>query len=202
MKTAGAAIAVAALLLAQAPLTRDLRGGFWLDKPVRQWNIAGAKLPITKPLKRDEYGDERCSLLIRAPETDVEKRVTNAGWTLSANKAWSRHTAGEVDVVIGFESFGGQCRPFGEQAFVFVKGAFAGTLSPLLMDARADGELERITMLSSTEIQAVFLRYDHQKDPMCCPSKESVATYRIERRRGSPVVQLINSDTYPRPVPK
>ena len=52
-------------------------------------------------------------------------------WTVESARATSRFLAGMADA-------DGMCRPLGYQLFVFVGGSFAGTLSPLPMDSRAD----------------------------------------------------------------
>jgi hypothetical protein len=79
------------------------------------------------------------------------------------------------------------CRPWDYQAFVFDKGAFAGTLSPVLMDSRTDGALSDVRLLSPTSIEATFLRYV-DADPLCCPSRVSTVRYRVERRPDGPAV--------------
>ena len=67
------------------------------------------------------------------------------------------------------------------------KDAFAGTLSPTLMDSRTDGALSEVRLLSATSIEVVFLRYV-STDPLCCPSRLTTVRYRIERRGNVPVV--------------
>ena len=84
-------------------------------------------------------------------------------------------------VLLAEASVDGMCRPWDYQAFVFVKGAFAGTLSPTLMDSRTDGALSEVRLLAPTSIEAVSLRYA-DADPLCCPSRLSTVRYRIEHR--------------------
>jgi hypothetical protein len=44
-----------------------------------------------------------------------------------------------TSVVLGLAGFDGMCRPLRVHAFVFIDGAFAGTLTPSVMNARSDG---------------------------------------------------------------
>ena len=109
--------------------------------------------------------------------------VTSAGWSLYAKPP----TRGAAIVVLGEASVDGMCRPWDYQAFVFVKGSFAGTLSPSLMDSRTDGALSEIRFPWPAAIDVVFLRYV-DADPLCCPSRLTTVRYRIERRPEGPVV--------------
>ena len=114
--------------------------------------------------------------------------VASAGWSLYA-KPTARGTA---TVVLGEASIDGMCRPWDYQAFVFVKGSFAGTLSPSFMDSRTDGALSEIRFASPTAIEIVFLRYV-DADPLCCPSRLTTVRYRIERGGQGPVVVPISA---------
>ena len=60
------------------------------------------------------------------------------------------------------------CRPLGYNGFVFVDGAFAGTISPEPMDPRTTGA-GSITGLQNGRINARYVRYA-ATDPLCCPS--------------------------------
>jgi len=73
---------------------------------------------------------------------------------------------------------------------------YAGTLSPALMDSRADGALSEIRLLSPTVLEVTFLRYA-DIDPLCCPSRLSVVRYRIERRATGPVTSPVSVQTRP-----
>ena len=95
-------------------------------------------------------------------------------------------------MLLGEASIDGMCRPWDYQAFVFVKGAFAGTLSPSVMDSRTDGALSEIRFPAPSAIEVVFLRYT-DTDPLCCPSRLTTVRYRIERRPEGPVVVPVAS---------
>ena len=71
---------------------------------------------------------------------------------------------------MAMSSADGMCRANGYQAFVFVNGAFAGTLAPHPMDAR--------TLDSATDIEVDFARYN-SVDPMCCPHSTSTMFYHV-----------------------
>jgi len=115
--------------------------------------------------------------------TAAERAVAAAGWSLIGQV----RAAGATTVLLAEASVDGMCRPWDYQGFVFVKGRFAGTLSPALMDARTDGALSVARLLSPTEVEVVFVRYV-DADPLCCPSRLSTVRYRIERRRQGPTV--------------
>jgi len=50
------------------------------------------------------------------------------------------------------------CRPLRFHAFVFVDGAFAGTLTPSVMNARSDGVESQIELSSAKDIYVEFSR--------------------------------------------
>jgi hypothetical protein len=81
---------------------------------------------------------------------------------------------------------------------VFVDGRFAGTLSPVLMNARTDGAGQSARPGPSGLLTAAFLRYE-DADPLCCPSRMSEVTYRIDRRPPGPVVVPVEVGTRPLP---
>lgn len=62
----------------------------------------------------------------------------------------------------------------------FSRGRYLGTLSPNLMDSRADGSfLGEVKFQNNGTFTAEFARYD-PNDPLCCPSRISTVTYRLE----------------------
>jgi hypothetical protein len=85
---------------------------------------------------------------------------------------------GTMAVVTAATSADEMCRPLGVQGFVFVGGRFAGTLSPHPMNSRTDGVLGRVQLFGST-LRADFRRYA-SSDPICCPSRTSTVSYRVE----------------------
>jgi hypothetical protein len=182
---------VRSLLLVVALLVADIakaQSGAWLDQPLSAWNQPGAPISTAPAPKGDPPTDPRCAGGVRQAATPEERMVTSAGWSL-----YTKPTArGNATVVLGEASIDGMCRPWDYQAFVFVKGSFAGTLSPSFMDSRTDGALSEIRFASPTAIEVVFLRYV-DADPLCCPSRLTTVRYRIERRGQGPVVVPISA---------
>jgi len=158
----------------------------WLDKPLVPWNESGAPVPKAPAPKGDSPAGRRCASGVHRPTTAPERAVAAAGWSLYGK----RRTYGTTTILLGQASVDGMCRPWDFQAFVFVKDAFAGTLSPRPMDSRTDGALSDVRQLTATAIEAVFFRYVGA-DPLCCPSRLTMVRYRIERRpQGSVVVPV------------
>lgn len=160
--------------------------GEWLDKPLAAWNEPGAAVPKAPAPKGDKPTDRRCASTVRRPETPAERAVAAAGWSLYGKT----RTDGTTTILFGQASVDGMCRPWDFQAFVFVKGAFAGTLSPRPMDSRSDGALSDIRLVSASAVEVIFFRYVGA-DPLCCPSRLTMVRFRIERRPlGSVVVPV------------
>ena len=184
-------LTAALFLIAQAAFAGS---GGWLDKPLAGWNEAGASLPKAPEPKGDSPNDPRCTGPVRQPETPPERAVAAAGWSLFGKA----RVTGSTTVLLAEASVDGMCRPWDYQAFVFVSGRYAGTLSPALMDSRADGALSEVRLLSPTEIEVTFLRYV-DADPLCCPSRLSTVRYRIERRSKGPAGVPLSVMTKPTP---
>jgi len=145
-------------------------------------------VPTAPPPKGTAPSDPRCARSVREPETAVEREVAAAGWSLYSPARVKANTT----VLLADAAVDGMCRPWDYQAFVFVKDAFAGTLSPTLMDSRTDGALSEVRLLSATSIEVVFLRYVGT-DPLCCPSRLTTVRFRIERGRNGPVVMPLSA---------
>jgi len=79
------------------------------------------------------------------------------------------------------------CRPLGFNEFVFVDGNFAGTISPDLMDSRADGVGDVRAFAVKDSIAAEFQRYA-PTDPLCCPSSTQTVFYGVTRSPAGPVL--------------
>jgi len=157
--------------------------GEWLDRPLADWNHAGASVPNAPEPKGDPPTDPRCAGPLRQPERPPERAVAEAGWSLFGKARFS----GATVVLLAEASVDGMCRPWDYQAFVFVSGRYAGTLSPKLMDSRTDGALSEVRVVSPSDVEAVFLRYV-EADPLCCPSRLTTVRYRIEHRPKGPAV--------------
>lgn len=168
----GLSIAILAFQLMPAIASQE---GSWLDEPPSQWNEPGMAIPAAPP--RNEVINPRCQETWRGPEADEETVVAEGGWPSFGNL----ERDGTLAVVFAAADADGMCRPTDYQLFVFVDGAFVGTLSPVLMGARTDGAYQRVKLdPEHGSVTAQFVRYAAQ-DPLCCPSlPSSIVTYRVD----------------------
>lgn len=221
-----ATLAAVALLCADirtsASLAQTKPSGAWLDKATPNWNRPGAAIPpspaptsppeqpthnwwtganspdgpsILASSPKEERYFERCKRLLRPATLAEDKALQDAGWVLFGQA----HVFGKQTVMLAMAAVDGMCRPMQYQAFAFVDGRFAGTLSPGLMDSRTDGAIDTIRFVqdpSRTEQGATsgdmvpyasFRRYQ-ESDPLCCPSATSDVTYGLTREDGNPVL--------------
>ncbi|HEY7289204.1 MAG TPA: LppP/LprE family lipoprotein [Vicinamibacterales bacterium] len=157
----------------QAGSTAQPKPAAWLDeaKPA-SWNKPG--LPIPSAPKVDEPVDPRCREQARPPQLTEDRLVRDRGWDLigAFEGGW------DVVVIQGTAGYDGMCRPRRYQAFVFVRGEFAGTLSPQPMESRTDGALDRIFLGGRTQLTAQYRRYS-PSDALCCPSKTTSVEFAI-----------------------
>jgi hypothetical protein len=136
--------------------------------------------------------DPRQLLRNRWAETPADEAVAQAGWHL-----YTEYLAGwNVLVINATSGFDGMGRPNGYQAFVFVDGTYAGTLSPDLMDARTDGAMSSAFLTGLDSITATFSRYT-STDALCCPSATTTVSYKISRAGPGPVVSAESTYTNP-----
>jgi LppP/LprE lipoprotein len=163
--------------------------GSWLDhQPPANWNAPGMDLPDAAPPEIPI--DPRFTQRERAPETAEDDALSAAGWHL-----YTAYQAGwGIKVVNAASSYDGMGRPWGYQAFVFVDGALAGTLSPDLMNSRFDGALIRTQLFGPDNLVAEFVRYT-SSDPLCCPSATSTVTYRVDMTDDGGVVVPVSAST-------
>jgi hypothetical protein len=177
-------------LVSYTATAQDRPAGAWLDAAPVQWNRPGATLPRLPHDAQRNITPEYCKAHERPVSSQEERAVAGAGWIIFA----SFHGGNGVTVVGGALSEDGMCRPDPYQHFVFVRGRFAGTLSPRLMRARSDGSLNKVDFTGPGKIVADFSRYTGA-DPLCCPSRISEATYEVRERSGRPVVILVGVRT-------
>lgn len=171
-------------------------GGAWLDAtPVVTWNQQGAAVPRPPAVDGPRLDSGRCADQSRPPETPADRAVTTAGWTLVG----PLQVFGETSVVTAAAAGDGMCRPLGYQAFVFVRGRFAGTLSPQPMNSRTDGMANTVRLLSRDRVLAEFARYGAD-DALCCPSRTSQVVFSIKRSPGGSMVVVESVQTTPNPV--
>ncbi|HEY1234909.1 MAG TPA: LppP/LprE family lipoprotein [Candidatus Binatia bacterium] len=159
----------------------------WLDgSKAASWNKPGDSLPAAP--KIHETVDPRCRNAARPPELDEDKRLREQGWDLvgAYQGGW------QILVIRATASYDGMCRPRQYQAFVFVRGVFAGTLSPEAMDSRTDGALSQVFLQSDGRLTAEYLRYS-AKDPLCCPSRTTRVLFEIAK--DVPVVRPVSAST-------
>ena len=157
----------------EKPVSAQSITASWLDqsRPV-SWNTPGAAIPGAPKLQGTV--DARCRTTARSPELEADKRLTEKGWDLIGGYqgGWG------LLVIQGTAGYDGMCRPQMYQAFVFLRGVFAGTLSPRTMNARTDGALNRVTLQDSRQLVAEYARYT-AADPLCCPSKTTRVVFEI-----------------------
>jgi hypothetical protein len=184
-------ILVVSGLLALGIPTRAQADGAWLDNPLFPWNTSGMAIPTAPPLSSTgELNNPMCLQTVRPAETPEDTALSQAGWMLQGpyHRGWG------VTLVTATNDWDGMCRPAGYQGFVFVDGAFAGTVAPSPTFARTDGSFRDIRLLGGDSLSATFVRYA-ETDPLCCPSRgTSYVTYRIEQSASGPV--LVPTDVF------
>jgi LppP/LprE lipoprotein len=166
--------------------------GSWLDSSsFEAWNTAGVALPSAPAAQNP---DPRCHRTARSPESDEDRQLHARGWDLMGPASDASH----IRVIGATADYDGMCRPRRYQYFVFRRGEFAGTLSPVLMDSRTDGALSRVTIESVSELKAEYFRYA-PADPLCCPSAITTVRFSLE---GSPaLLEARSADTVARRSP-
>jgi hypothetical protein len=180
-------LASAAVLACSVPANAD--SGSWLDKkPLLSWNVPGVAIP--KATKSNSGNLGRCTSTIRKPQTPADRMVASAGWKLFGPYQLYADTA----IVMGEADADGMCRPTGYQGFVFVRGRFAGTLSPSAVDDRTDGAFAIPMLYNGTTFSVTYQRYT-DKDPLCCPSRSSSVTFKVVQQHGVPVLVTVDVST-------
>jgi hypothetical protein len=188
-----AAVAILAVVCASRPFAQTPSPSSWLDRPLMNWNTAGTAIPkaeLERPI-RDQIL-KRCQLNLLM-STIAERAVTAAGWLAYLNFD-QRLAQDDLEILDGMTGADGMCRPTGYNIFVFVRGRFAGTLSPEPMTSRMDASSGAVRIVGADTISAEFARYT-EKDPLCCPSSRVTVRYRIEKSGPQPVVVPIDIRT-------
>lgn len=151
----------------------QVAGAAWLDNAtLPSWNTP--RSPIPTAVKSDAAGP-RCRDLARPVQLAEDRRLSEKGWDLVGpyQGGW------ETLVIAGTSAYDGMCRPRQYQYFIFVRGVFAGTLSPRLMDSRTDGAITRVALTSRTRLSVEYARYA-SADPLCCPSRMTEVTFELQ----------------------
>jgi hypothetical protein len=152
------------------------------------------KIPRAPPSTPDPILARQCAKQIRAPASAADRAVAAAGWMLLG----ASQRFGETEVVGGQSGFDGMCRPLGYQFFVFSGGRFAGTFSPVPMDARTDGSCQLPQVVSAGDLTVPFSRYA-PSDPLCCPSRITTVQFQLQK---GPVLVATSASTAPTGEPK
>ncbi len=174
-------VLIGLVLASSLPPVSAAADGSWLDQPLTNWNSPGMELPAAPSGTPSPNPD--CQNQGRPAETDEDMAVAAAGWTV-----YGSYTGGwGVLVVRGLSGWDGMCRPMGYQEFVFVDGAFAGTLAPAPMDSRTDGAGDLSGLQGPDLLSAAFQRYT-STDPACCPSSTKAVQYHVDRSGAAPVI--------------
>jgi hypothetical protein len=161
-------------------------GTLWLDRSLTSWNKPAAPLPspAQKPAAAAALA-RRCSLNASAAAS-AAAAVTAAGWIAYLHQ--DRMLAREgVEVIAGLSDANAACAAAGFNLFVFVKGQFAGTLSPVPMTTGHDGVAGAVRIVNADSLTAEFARFV-PGDLECCPSTRVRVTYRIDRGEQPTVV--------------
>jgi hypothetical protein len=178
------------MLEAHAAIARsEGTGTSWLDEPKPvSWNAPGLAIPAAPRVQAPI--DTRCRELARPPQVNEDTRVRDQGWDLVGPFQGGWRTV----IIRGTASYDGMCRPLQYQGFVFVRGVFAGTLSPQPMDSRTDGALGMVSLQSETQLTAEYPRYK-KSDALCCPSSTTLVVFDVAK--DPPVVRPVSASTSP-----
>jgi hypothetical protein len=181
----------AAILLLAVSVTAGRQGNpaSWLDRPLANWNVAGQAVPRAPAADEPtESVISRCKLT--PPRwTPAERAIESAGWI----PFWNfdlQLVREDVEIVGGMRGADGMCRPVAYNLFVFVRGQFAGLLSPTSMTSRLDSSSGAVRMALPV-VTAEFVRYG-STDPLCCPSSRVTVRYRIDRTAIGPVIAPVD----------
>jgi LppP/LprE lipoprotein len=131
-----------------------------------------------------------CQETVRPPAGTEDREVTDAGWFLTGQ----RETPSGTTIILAESDADGMCRPLRYQAFVFIEGKFAGTLSPIPMNSREDGSIGPIHSFHLSRFDVAFNRYT-KSDPLCCPSMQTFVSYKVETVNGRPLLVPLTATT-------
>ena len=184
--SAGVVVAALFHLMVPAVGVAEALQGAWLDSEPKQWNKAGASLPHA-PVQDRSRIPSICKSS-RPTGNSEERAVASAGWMVFKSVRNGRG----ITIVSASGTLDGMCRPDAYQNFVFLNGRFAGTISPGLMGARADGASVSIAFPRSRKIVVQFVRY-RDSDPRCCPSRMSEGVFDVINQGGRPVLVFISA---------
>src|SRR5262249_48955461 len=133
----------------------------WLDEPLRAWSSGPA---VPKALTRATGASKPC---LAEPAASVEVQQVRAAGGRPLQMFDRPIARGATTVLGGLRDLTADCAPASFHVFVFVDGAFAGTLSPVEMTTARDGVVGAIRLLPDDVLTAEFARYA-AKDSECC----------------------------------
>lgn len=199
MRTQATLLSIAILGLAAAPVAAQTAASRWLDaRTIANWNKPGMAVPrgpksgyAEEIAACERRGADESAKALPTPET---RRVAAAGWLGAAVDK----RAGDTVIVFARNGVDGMCRPMDYQFFVFVKGRFAGTLSPRPMHSREDGSGWIEAKPRAQRFTADFARY-RRDDALCCPARTSTVTYEVREGPGGPLVVPVRAATKANP---
>jgi hypothetical protein len=97
-----------------------------------------------------------------------------------------------IEVIGGMTAASPGCEPERFNLFVFVNGAFAGTLSRAAMTPSRDSVAGAVRITGADTLTVDFARF-RPGDADCCPSARERVTYRIEKTGAG--ATLVATDT-------
>ncbi len=97
-----------------------------------------------------------------------------------------------IEVVGGMTAASPGCEPESFNLFVFVDGAFAGTLSRTAMAPSRDSVAGAVRITGADTLTVEFARF-MPGDAACCPSSRERVTYRIDKKGAG--ATLVATDT-------
>lgn len=169
-------------------------GSWWIDaKVLLPWNVPGGSVPRAPLVPAESLATGRCADLARRPAGAEDQAVVAAGWTPVGPLQLFSGVA-VVSAASAASAADDLCRPLRYQVFVFVDGQFVGTLAPVPADARTDGFITRVSLVSRDRIVAEIARYGPD-DPLCCPSRTSTVTYAFRQGTAGTLVVAVSAVT-------
>jgi LppP/LprE lipoprotein len=173
------------ICLAAAGFTQSTEKS-WLDRPFKNWNDPGRPVPRAIPTGETVAEMSKRCKLPASRDTTAQSALADAGWLpyLHVDRQIIQR---DVEIIAGMAEADGMCRPMEFNVFVFVGENLAGTLSPLAMTSRSDGEIGAVRLAADDAIAAEFARYTN-RDALCCPSGRVTVRYRIDRKGSQAVV--------------
>jgi hypothetical protein len=134
--------------------------------------------------------EKRCGTPKTASPESV-RALQGARWVsyLHLDQAIARNG---IEVVGGMTAATPGCEPESFNLFVFVNGAFAGTLSRAAMTPSRDSVAGAVRITGADTLMVDFARF-RPGDSDCCPSSRERVTYRIEKTGAG--ATLVATDT-------